>query len=43
MKKLSREELAFYINKSTNGDDSANTLANAPEEKNGSFVVPKTV
>ena len=27
----------------TNGDDSANTLANSPEEKNGSFVVPKTV
>ena len=27
----------------TNGDGSENTLANAPEEKDGSFVVPKTV
>ena len=26
----------------TNGDDRDNILANAPEEKNGSFVVPKT-
>lgn len=26
----------------TNGDDSRNVLANAPEEKDGSFVVPKT-
>lgn len=26
-----------------NGDDSANMLKNAPEESNGSFVVPKTV
>jgi len=27
----------------TNGDGSEDTLANAPEEKDGSFVVPKTV
>ena len=27
----------------TNGDDRENILKNAPEEKNGSFVVPKTV
>lgn len=27
----------------TNGDDSENILANAPEEKDGSFMVPKTV
>lgn len=27
----------------TNGDDSENMLANAPEEKDGSYVVPKTV
>lgn len=27
----------------TNGDDRENILANAPEEKDGSFVVPKTV
>ena len=27
----------------TNGDDSENTLANAPEEKESSFKVPKTV
>lgn len=26
-----------------NGDDSKNILKNAPEEKDGSFVVPKTV
>ena len=26
-----------------NGDDSENILKNAPEEKDGSFVVPKTV
>ena len=26
----------------TNGDDRDNILANAPEEKSGSFVVPKT-
>lgn len=26
----------------TNGDDSENILANAPEENNGAFVVPKT-
>lgn len=27
----------------TNGDDSENMLKNAPEEKDGSYVVPKTV
>ncbi|BFL45582.1 Asp-tRNA(Asn)/Glu-tRNA(Gln) amidotransferase subunit GatC [Lactonifactor longoviformis] len=27
----------------TNGDDSQNMLANAPEKKNGAFKVPKTV
>ena len=27
----------------TNGDDSENMLQNAPEVKNGSYVVPKTV
>ena len=27
----------------TNGDDRDNMLKNAPEEKDGSFVVPKTV
>ena len=27
----------------TNGDDSENMLANAPEEKDGSYMVPKTV
>ncbi len=27
----------------TNGDGSKATLANAPEEKDGAFVVPKTV
>ena len=27
----------------TNGDDSGNILKNAPEEKEGAFVVPKTV
>lgn len=27
----------------TNGDDSANTLKNAPEKKDGAFKVPKTV
>lgn len=27
----------------TNGDDRENILANAPEEKDGAFVVPKTV
>ena len=27
----------------TNGEDKENMLANAPEKKNGSFVVPKTV
>lgn len=27
----------------TNGDDRDNILKNAPESKNGSFVVPKTV
>lgn len=27
----------------TNGDDRENVLANAPEERNGSFAVPKTV
>ena len=27
----------------TNGDGSAETLANAPEQKNGAFKVPKTV
>lgn len=27
----------------TNGDDRDNILANAPEEKDGSFKVPKTV
>lgn len=27
----------------TNGDDRENILANAPEEKDGQFVVPKTV
>lgn len=27
----------------TNGDDSKNILKNAPEERDGSFVVPKTV
>lgn len=26
----------------TNGDDSENILSNAPEEKDGSFVVPRT-
>lgn len=26
----------------TNGDDRENILKNAPEEKNGAFVVPKT-
>ena len=26
----------------TNGDDRDNILANAPEEKDGAFVVPKT-
>ncbi len=26
----------------TNGDDRDNIIANAPEEKNGSFVAPKT-
>ena len=26
-----------------NGDDRENLLANAPEKKNGAFVVPKTV
>ena len=26
----------------TNGDDRDNLIANAPEEKDGSFVVPKT-
>lgn len=27
----------------TNGDDSANTIRNAPEEKDGMFQVPRTV
>lgn len=27
----------------TNGDGSVETLANAPEQKNGAFKVPKTV
>ena len=27
----------------TNGDDSANTIQNAPEEKGGMFMVPRTV
>lgn len=27
----------------TNGDDQENILRNAPEEKDGSFVVPRTV
>lgn len=27
----------------TNGDDSVNMLANAPEEKDGFYMVPKTV
>ncbi|MBR3645354.1 MAG: Asp-tRNA(Asn)/Glu-tRNA(Gln) amidotransferase subunit GatC [Lachnospiraceae bacterium] len=27
----------------TNGDDRENIIANAPEEKDGQFVVPKTV
>lgn len=27
----------------TNGDDSANTIKNAPEEKDGMFMVPRTV
>lgn len=27
----------------TNGDDSENMLANAPEEKDGAYMVPKTV
>ena len=27
----------------TNGDGSEETLANAPEQKNGAFKVPKTV
>lgn len=27
----------------TNGDDSKNMLANAPEEKDGFYMVPKTV
>ena len=27
----------------TNGDDSENMLANAPEEKDGFYMVPKTV
>ncbi|MGN0383462.1 MAG: Asp-tRNA(Asn)/Glu-tRNA(Gln) amidotransferase subunit GatC [Eubacterium sp.] len=27
----------------SNGDDSSNMLANAPEEKDGSYKVPKTV
>ena len=27
----------------SNGDDRENILANAPEEKDGSFMVPKTV
>lgn len=27
----------------TNGDDSEKILANAPEQKDGAFVVPKTV
>ncbi|MBD5543961.1 MAG: Asp-tRNA(Asn)/Glu-tRNA(Gln) amidotransferase subunit GatC [Lachnospiraceae bacterium] len=27
----------------TNGDDSANTIQNAPEEKDGMFMVPRTV
>lgn len=26
-----------------NGDDSANTIQNAPEEKDGMFMVPRTV
>lgn len=27
----------------TNGDDRANTIQNAPEEKDGMFMVPRTV
>lgn len=27
----------------TNGDDSANTIQNVPEEKDGMFMVPRTV
>lgn len=27
----------------TNGDDSVNTIQNAPEEKDGMFMVPRTV
>lgn len=33
----------FREDKVTNGDDRENILKNAPESKNGSFVVPKTV
>ncbi len=33
----------FREDQVTNGDDHDNMLANAPEEKNGQYVVPKTV
>ena len=33
----------FREDEVTNGDDSAAMLANAPEEKDNSFVVPRTV
>ena len=35
-------ENAFREDVVTNGDESTATLQNAPEEKNGMFVVPKT-
>lgn len=33
----------FREDEVTNGDDRENILANAPEKKEGAFVVPKTV
>lgn len=36
-------ENVFREDQVTNGDDHDNMLANAPEEKNGQYVVPKTV
>ena len=33
----------FCADEVTNGDDRENILKNAPEEKDGSFVVPRTV
>ncbi|MDD3205686.1 MAG: Asp-tRNA(Asn)/Glu-tRNA(Gln) amidotransferase subunit GatC [Lachnospiraceae bacterium] len=33
----------FRADEVTNGDDRENILKNAPEEKDGSFVVPRTV